>query len=144
MCSHNGKRENVTQNAKFILLNTLNKIKETIKHFPLVEIVTDIKNLDFSKVEDGIMIIYASWSGQAVLNNIATVELLKEIGFNNKLIVIDTDIFSPEQYISTFGQTLGGSGEIFIIKNGKITEKYVGSNPYNEFRNKLEKLNKKC
>lgn len=114
------------------------KIKNSLSQFKSTIIMEKFIDLDFDKIGDGILIVYAAWSGPAIRNYSATIEFLKTVNYNKTIIVVDTDNISPEQQIAAFGKVLGGAGEIFVIKNGIITEKYFGYSSFDDFSKNYE------
>ena len=95
--------------------------------------------MDFTKIEDGILTVYASWSGQAIINCTQTLQTLYEENYNGQIIVIDTDCMTPDFQINMFGQVCNGNGEIFIIRNGKISKNYLGKGSYATYKADCDK-----
>lgn len=115
------------------------KIKNNIDKLPSTKLVVDINDLAIEKIDDGLILIYATWSGTAIANFTSTLDLLNREGFQPTLFICDTDNITTDGSISTFGQALGGNGEIFVIQNGHVTEKYFGQNSYADFLNAFSK-----
>ncbi|HRE75986.1 MAG TPA: hypothetical protein PK798_03010 [Flavobacteriales bacterium] len=90
--------------------------------------------LDFSNIEEGVLTVYATWSGQAVINCTQTIRTLYEQNYKGQIIVIDTDCMTPDFQIEMFGQVCHGWGEIFIINNGKISNKYLGKDSFANYK----------
>lgn len=108
-----------------------NKLPELRENTTVIE-HSDL--LDFGKTEEGVLIVYAAWSGPAIMNSLATVGLLYEQNYTGQIMVIDTDSMSPDFQINLFGQVCHGYGEIFLIRNGSISKKYLGPNSYINFK----------
>jgi hypothetical protein len=97
-------------------------------------IIENSNLLDFTNIEDGVLTIYAAWSGQAVVNCTLTISTLYEQNFSGQIIVIDVDCMTPDFQTKVFGQVCHGWGEIFIIGNGQISKKYLGKDSYNNYK----------
>ena len=99
--------------------------------------ITVIENsdlLNFTKLEDGVLTVYATWSAQALINCTQIIQTLYEENYNGQILVIDTDCMTPDFQIKTFGQVGHGWGEIFIIRNGKIKKKYLGKDSFAKYK----------
>ncbi len=90
--------------------------------------------LDFSNIEEGVLTVCATWSGQAVINCTQTIYTLYEQNYKGQIIIIDTDCMTYDFQIKMFGQVCHGWGEIFIIRNGKISEKYLGKDSFVNYK----------
>ena len=115
------------------------KIKDKIATLPSTKIVLDINDLAIEKTDDGLILIYATWSSTSIANFISTLDFLNREDFQQTVFICDTDNITADQSISTFGQVLGGNGEIFVIRNGQVAEKYFGRNSYADFFNAFSK-----
>src|SRR4051812_25481960 len=82
-------------------------------------------SLILKEVQEGIILIYSSWSESGITNCIRTIQLLYEKNYSGRIIILDNDCLSPELQIKIFGQVFHGWGEIFVIKKGIILEKYL-------------------
>lgn len=85
-------------------------------------------------MEDGVLTVYATWSGQAVINSIQTIRTLYEQNYNGQIILININCMTPDFQIKMFGQVCHGFGEIFIIRNGKIGKKYLGKDSFTNYK----------
>ncbi|XZF13197.1 hypothetical protein ACTHGU_15525 [Chitinophagaceae bacterium MMS25-I14] len=97
-------------------------------------IINSPEQLDLSNIADGILIVYAIWSGAAMLNCIRAIQLLYEINYAGKIIAIDNDSFTPDEQTKILGQVCQGWGEIFVIHNAVVIECYPGKNSFNLFK----------
>jgi len=97
-------------------------------------VIDNSELLNFTKVEDGVLIVYASWSGQGIFNCTQTIKTLYELNYNGQIITIDNDCMTPEFQIKMFGKVCHGWGEIFTILNGKINQKYLGKDSYINYK----------
>jgi hypothetical protein len=59
--------------------------------------------LDFNNIEDGVLTVYAAWSGPAVINCTQTIRTLYEQNFDGQILVIDTDCMAPDFQVKMFG-----------------------------------------
>ena len=98
--------------------------------------------LDFANMENGVLIVYATWSGQAVTNCTETIRTLYEQNYNGQIIVIDTDCMTPDFQIQVFGQVCQGWGEIFTVRNGKISKKYLGKDSFANYKADIDQQTK--
>lgn len=80
-------------------MNFEDQINELIKGSFQPIIVDDFRNFNLSEISDGILMVYATWSGEAKTNLYAAIEFLKRIDYDKPLIITDTNCFSSEQYI---------------------------------------------
>lgn len=90
--------------------------------------------LDFTKIENGVLIVYAAWSGQAIINCAETIRTLYKENFAGQIILIDTDCMTPDFQMSVLGHVCHGWGEIFIIHNGKIGKRYLGKDSFVNYK----------
>ena len=102
-------------------------------------IIENSNLLDFTKIDEGILAVYASWSGQAIINCTQTLRTLYEENYNGQIIFIDTDCMADDFQIKMFGQVCNGNGEIFIIRNGKISKNYLGKDSYANYKADCDK-----
>jgi hypothetical protein len=107
------------------------------QHSGLLNNTTVIDNpdcLDFTKVEEGVLIVYASWSGRAIINSTQTIRTLYEQNYNGQIIVVDINCMTADFQVKIFGQVCHGWGEIFTIHNGKIIKKYLGKDSFINYK----------
>lgn len=97
-------------------------------------IIENSDNLDFTNIEDGVLVVYADWSGQAIVNCIQTIRTLYEKNYNGQIFIVDTDCMTPAFQIEILGQVCHGWGEIFIIRDGKVRNKYLGKNSFINYK----------
>ena len=97
-------------------------------------VIDNSDKLDLKTIQDGVLIVYATWSGPAIVNCTQTIRLLNEKNYSGQIIVIDNDCMTPDFEIKMFGQVCHGWGEIFLIRNGLINEKYFGKDSFSNFK----------
>jgi hypothetical protein len=90
--------------------------------------------LDIANIEDAILIVYAVWSKQAVINCKKVIRCLYDQNYSSEIIVIDSECMQPDFQIKIFGQVCEGWGEIFIIRRGKIIKKHLGKDCFTNFK----------
>lgn len=90
--------------------------------------------LNFHGIADGILIVFASWSGQATINCIRTIQTLCDQNYSGQIIVIDIDCMKANFQLNLFGQVCQGWGEIFTIRNGNIKKKYFGKDSFEKYK----------
>jgi hypothetical protein len=108
----------------------------------IVDNVTIIDNCDLfniATISKGILIIYASWSRPAIVNIDQTIKILIKINYTGKIFVFDIDVMAQDFQIYTFGELCHGWGEIFIVRDGKITNKFPGAKSFQNFKEYLRK-----
>ena len=98
------------------------------------EVIETSANLDLTNVENGVLIVYAAWSQQAVNNCVETIQTLYQQNYNVQIIVIDTDCMTADFQIKMLGQVCHGWGEIFVIRKGDIKEKYLGKDSFYKYK----------
>jgi hypothetical protein len=90
-------------------------------------IVNDIALFDIREINDGVLTVWPEWSPQGFINCILTIQYLYDQNYQGNIYVLDiNDIITAENQIQLFGHVLHGWGEVFIIKQGAITEEFVG------------------
>jgi hypothetical protein len=99
-----------------------------------ITIIDNSNLLDFAHLEVGILAMYATWSGPAIINCTQTIRTLYEQNYTGEILVIDMDCMTPEIQIKLFGQVCHGWGEIFIIRNGMISKKYLGKDSFTNYK----------
>lgn len=97
-------------------------------------IIENPNDLNLEIVKNGILIVFASWSGTAITNCILTIKLLYEKRFRGHIMIIDIDSLSPDFQIDKLGDRCHGNGEIFTVFEGVIDKKYVGKESFINFK----------
>jgi hypothetical protein len=82
-------------------------------------VIDNSEKLDIKNIQDGVLIVYAIWSGPAIVNCAQTIRLLNEQNYSGQIIIIDIDCMTPDFQTKMFGQVCHGWGEIFPILNGR-------------------------
>ena len=95
--------------------------------------------LDFAHLAVGILAVYATWSGPAIINCTQTIQTLYERNYTGEILLIDMDCMTPEIQIKLFGQVCHDRGEIFIIRNGMISKKYLGKDSFTNYKTDSDK-----
>lgn len=98
------------------------------------KVIENTELLDFNNIKDGVLTVYSTWSGQAIINCAQIVRTLYEQNYNGQIIVIDTDCMTPDFQTKMFGLVCEGWGEIFTMHNGTITKKYLGKDSFEKYR----------
>lgn len=112
------------QQALIVRISELRKNTSLIQHSDL---------LNFSSIANGVLIVYASWSEQAIINCTETIIALYKQDYEGEIIVIDIDCMTTDFQFKIFGQICQGWGEIFTVHNGIITEKYLKKDSIAEY-----------
>jgi hypothetical protein len=97
-------------------------------------ILDNSDSLQIDEIENGIIIVYASWSGPALSNCTETMQMLYDNNYKGVIILIDTDVISAEIQEKVFGNNLNGWGEIVEIKAGKVFKKHLGKACLDSFK----------
>ena len=71
-------------------------------------------------VRRGIVIIFAAWSGQAVLGLQRLTRLLSTRAESLDIVVIDIESMTTQEMNQWFGRDFHGKGETFWIRDGQI------------------------
>lgn len=102
-------------------------------------IVCDITLFDISKINEGVLTVWAGWSPHGLINCLRTIQYLYDGNRQEYIYVIDIDdIIDAEKQIKLFGHVLHGWGEIFIIKEGVITDEFLGKGNFSSFKTRYE------
>ncbi len=96
-------------------------------------LIEDSSLLDFTNIEDGILIIFAKWSKQSIINCSKTIRILYERNYAEQIVGIDLDCINLDFQTQTFGQVCHGWGEVFTINRGMICKKYFGESSFVNF-----------
>ena len=88
-----------------------------------IVVINNSDEIKFENVDEGILIVYASWSGAAIVNCTQTLKALDAKNYHGQILVVDIDCMEPEFQINLLGKVCHGWGETFSICKGKITEK---------------------
>jgi hypothetical protein len=107
--------------------------------FPTLPVNTmtlnDADNLKLHEITDGIIIVFAAWSGPAISICKHSVQQLCDQNYAGLLIIIDIDCMEPDFQTTIFGQICQGWGEIFIVKEGKIVNRFIGPRDFEKLKN---------
>jgi hypothetical protein len=98
-------------------------------------IVDQIDLFHLADIKEGIVTVWANWSGPAMVNCIQLVKYLYSLNYSGKIYIVDNDDFNaPEKNYNLFGKVLHGWGEIFIIKEGLIAMEFLGKDSFSRFK----------
>ena len=76
--------------------------------------------IEVAKIRDGVVFVFAAWSGQSILSYRLLCEALaKHPEIAIPLVVSDIDALD-KRFTETFGRIFGGVGETIWIKDGKV------------------------
>ena len=101
-------------------------------------IVNDIALFDIQEINDGVLTVWPEWSPQGFINCILTIQYLYDQNYQGNIYVLDIDgIITAEKQIQLFGHVLHGWGEVFIIKEGIITEEFLGKGSFSGFKQNI-------
>jgi len=78
------------------------------------------------EVTDGIIFIYAQWSGTAIQSWRALTATIANLEFRPLILVVDADDLEPALAIKLLGELPQGNGETFWIKNGTTVARLAG------------------
>ena len=97
-------------------------------------IIDNSDELGLNKIKDGVLIVSAAWSGQAITNSINAIKILYENDYSGQIIVVDIDCMNPSFQQDLFGAVCQGWGEIFVVHQGQIVEKYLGKDSFTKLK----------
>ncbi|MFT3680808.1 MAG: hypothetical protein QM791_11085 [Ferruginibacter sp.] len=97
-------------------------------------IIDSAEKLQLTSIAEGVVIIYTSWSGPAITNCIEAVALLYKRDYPGRIIIIDADIMASLFQLEQFGEVCNGWGEIFVMNNGSVVNKYSGKSGLSKFK----------
>jgi hypothetical protein len=98
-------------------------------------IVDQIDSFHLTDIKEGIVTVWANWSGPAIFNCIQAIKYLYSLDYPGTIYIVDNDDFNaPEKNFNLFGNVLHGWGEIFIIKNGMIANEFLGKESFSRFK----------
>jgi hypothetical protein len=78
------------------------------------------------KATNGIVFVYARWSGPAIHSWQTLTAALAGLGSLSRVLVVDADEFEATSAVELVGELPQGKGETFWIKEGKIVAKLAG------------------
>jgi hypothetical protein len=78
--------------------------------------------------------------GVAIVSISLSIETLYNNGYDGQIFIIDNDCMSFDFQNSILGQLCNGWGEIFIVSEGQITQKFLGKTSFINFRNYLKSM----
>ena len=96
-------------------------------------IIDNSERLDFRNIQNGVLIVYASWSGQSVISVPRSIQLLYDQNYSGQILVVDNDCMTPDFQIKKLGRVCHGWGEVFVVHNGQIVNKYLGKESFTKF-----------
>jgi len=113
-----------------------NQLQPRLKEIRVNTIFVDqIDLFRLAEIKEGVVIVWANWSGPAIANCIATIHYLDSLNYSGKIYIVDNDDFNTtENNYNLFGKVLHGWGEIFIIKDGVITDEFLGKESFSRFK----------
>lgn len=122
------------------IVNTNNQTKEHIqtrlsRFLKKTVIVNDIGLFDVKQINEGVLTVWPDWSPHEFINCMRTVEYLHDLNYQHSIYVIDIDdLITAESQIHLFGHVLHGWSEVFLIKQGTITEEFLGKESFAQFK----------
>jgi hypothetical protein len=127
-------------------MSTKDQIKEHIqtrlgRFLEKTIIVNDIGLFDVKQINEGVLTVWPEWSPQGVINCMRTIQYLYDQNYQGSSYVIDIDdIITAESQINLFGHVLHGWGEVFMVKQGVITEEFLGKESFAQFKARYEPI----
>jgi hypothetical protein len=97
-------------------------------------VIDNPEKLDFKNINTGVILIYPNWSGPGIDNCIKAVHFLYEKNYSGQIIILDNDCLTADLMIKLFGQVLHGWGEILVVNNGIVLEKYLNKESFDNFK----------
>jgi hypothetical protein len=98
-------------------------------------IVDQIDLFHLAEINEGVAIVWAGWSGPAIVNCMQAINYLYSLDYPGKIYIVDNDDFNAsDKNYNLFGKVLHGWGEIFIIKDGLITNEFLGKESFSRFK----------
>ena len=85
-----------------------------------IHLVQDITDFQLSTVRRGIVIIFAAWSGQAVLALQRLTRCLAARDESFDFIVVDIESMTTQEMKKWFGREFHGHGETLWIRDGQV------------------------
>jgi hypothetical protein len=85
-----------------------------------LRIVTNLSELNLSRIHAGIIFVFAGWSGPSVmaLSGVTKILSILDLQFLD-FIVLDNDCMTGDEMIRLFGHVFHGAGETLWIKEGQ-------------------------
>ena len=97
-------------------------------------IVEQIESFELKKINEGIVTVWVSWS-PGFNSCMMAIKYLNSLNYSGKIYIVDIDDFSaPEKNPYLFGKILHGWGEIFIIKDGLVSNEFLGKESFSRFK----------
>lgn len=127
-------------------MSTNNQTKEHIqarlgRYLEKTTIVDVIALFDLKQINEGVLTVWPGWSPLGFINCMRTIEYLHDQNYQHSIYVIDIDdMITAESQIQLFGHVLHGWGEVFLIKQGVITEEFLGKESFAQFKTKYEAI----
>ena len=106
--------------------------KYSVLPFERIRLIRDITDFQLADIRRGIVIIFAAWSGQAVLGLQRLTRLLAARAESLDIVVIDIESMTTQEMNQWFGRELYGKGETFWIREGQIVAFLEAYNPDTE------------
>ena len=98
-----------------------------------LQVIRDITTFQLSKIDRGIVLIFAAWSGHSV---IAHQRLTKSLSRGDlqflEIKVIDIESMTSQDMIRLFGRVFQGSGDTLWIRQGKVIAQLEAFQPESE------------
>jgi len=98
-----------------------------------LKIIPDITAFQLSKIDRGIVLIFASWSGHSI---IALQRLTGSLSRRDldllEIIVIDIESMTGQDMTELFGRVFHGYGETLWIREGKVVAQLEAFEPESE------------
>jgi hypothetical protein len=112
-------------------------VQKRIRLTDKISILESVDQLSMEKITDGVLLIWVVWSVGWV-NCVKAIEWLQAEAYGGDIFIINTDTLTRDQ-VKIFEPILGGWGEIFVIRDGRIVEGFGGRNSSQGFRAYLDK-----
>ena len=104
----------------------------------MIKIIDNPDLVNIKKMANAIIIAYTNWSGYSLRNYSECIKLLNDRNYKGEIFQLNMNNVTEEFQLNTFNKLCEGWGEIFVIKQGKITESFFGRDCLNEFRIRTE------
>lgn len=89
-------------------------------------IARSLQEANLPKIRNGIIFVFAVWSGPAVVALQRFTKVLSEIEHKNlEKVVLDIDGVTADEGRDLFGSLLGGGGEAVCISDGNIVDRLM-------------------
>jgi hypothetical protein len=98
-----------------------------------LQVVRDITTFDLSKIDRGIVLIFAAWSGHSVIALQRVTQSLSRGDLDClEIKVIDIESMTGQDMKRLFGRVFHGDGETLWIREGKIVAQLEAFEPESE------------